>query len=218
MVQLRVSCRAGVRARAMLVGGAVDGPLAATLTEGWAYPTRVADVHIDRWYDRVRVTVVDERSVALDVGLDDPRPIAPDDIQHVVGLNPGSVDGVGERLIQVEPHLEPTRAERPARPDHVRSSLVRRTSAAARAPGRGDHLARHADSPAASFRATSRSARVGGHRGAAPLSSSPGWFSPRNRAWASRSRRSSCRGSRGAHDAGGARRQSGRPRCPKRRG
>ncbi len=69
-------------------------------------------MRIDRRYDRVRVTVADDGNIALDVGLDDPRPITPDDIQHVVGLNPGSVEGMGERLIQVEPHLEATRAER----------------------------------------------------------------------------------------------------------
>ena len=96
----------------MLVGGAVDGPLAAALTEGWAYPARRAHVRIDRRDHRVRVTVADDGNIALDVGLDDPRPITPDDIQHVVGLNPGSVEGMGERLIEVEPHLEAMWAER----------------------------------------------------------------------------------------------------------
>jgi hypothetical protein len=111
-VHLRVSCRAGFRARALLVGAASRGPLAATLADGWAFPGRVADVQIDRRYDRVRVTVGDGDAVVLEAGLDDPRPIGADDIQHVVGLNPGSIEGRGERLIQVEPHFEPVRAER----------------------------------------------------------------------------------------------------------
>jgi hypothetical protein len=111
-VHVRVSCRAGFRARALLVGGATCGALTSTLAEGWAYPARVADVRIDRYYDRVRVTVAEGDAVVLEAGLDDPRPIAPDDIQHVVGLNPGSIDGRGDRLIQVEPHLEPVRGER----------------------------------------------------------------------------------------------------------
>ncbi len=112
MVHARVSCRAGFRARALLVGGASQGALADDLTEGWAYPAARANVRLDRYYDRVRVTVEDDGEVVLDLGLDDPRPISPHDIQHVVGLNPGSVDGRGERLIQVEPHLESERAER----------------------------------------------------------------------------------------------------------
>jgi len=111
-VHVRVSCRAGFRARALLVGAASRGPLTSTLAEGWAYPARVADVRVDRHYDRVRVTVTDGHAVVLEAGLDDPRPIGADDIQHVVGLNPGSVDGRGERLIQVEPHLDAVRAER----------------------------------------------------------------------------------------------------------
>ncbi len=111
-VHLRVSCRAGFRARALLVGAATRGRLTSTLAEGWAYPSRVADVRVDRHYDRVRVTVTDGDAVVLEAGLDDPRPIGADDIQHVVGLNPGSIDGRGDRLIQVEPHLDALRAER----------------------------------------------------------------------------------------------------------
>ena len=69
-------------------------------------------MRVDRHYDRVRVTVSNGDAVVLEAGLDDPRPIGADDIQHVVGLNPGSIDGRGERLIQVEPHLDAVRAER----------------------------------------------------------------------------------------------------------
>ena len=112
MVQLRVSCRAGFRARALLVGGAAEGLLADVLTEGWAYPSSRATIGVDRRYDRIRVTIADGDRPVLDVGLDDPRPISPHDIQHIVGLNSGSIEGRGERLIQVEPHLEALRAER----------------------------------------------------------------------------------------------------------
>lgn len=112
LVQLRLSCRAGFRARAMLVGGAAQGRLADQLTGGWAYPANRANVRLERNYDRVRVLVSDGDQLILDAGLDDPRPISTHDIQQVVGLNPGAIDGRGERLIQVEPHLEATRAER----------------------------------------------------------------------------------------------------------
>ncbi len=108
MALLRISCRAGFRARALLVGGAACGRLADDLTEGWAYPARRADVRLDRYYDRIEITVADGEDVVLDVGLEDRRPISPHDIQHVVGLNAGIVDDRGERLIQVEPHLEAT--------------------------------------------------------------------------------------------------------------
>jgi hypothetical protein len=39
-----VSCRAGFRARALLVGGAAEGLLADVLTEGWAYPSSRATI------------------------------------------------------------------------------------------------------------------------------------------------------------------------------
>ncbi len=113
MVQLRLSCRAGFRARAMLVGGAAQGSLAEALAKGWAYPAMTsASVRVERRYDRVAVSVVDAGVTVLDVSVEDPRPIAADDIQYVVGLNRGEVEGRGERLIQVEPHFEPLRAER----------------------------------------------------------------------------------------------------------
>jgi len=113
MVQLRLSCRAGVRARAMLVGGAAQGSLAKALAEGWAYPPPTsATVRVERRYDRVAVAVVDAGVTVLDVSVEDPRPIAAGDVQHVVGLNRGFVEGRGDRLVQVEPHFEPLRAER----------------------------------------------------------------------------------------------------------
>ena len=67
---------------------------------------------VERRYDRVAVSVLDRGVEVLDVSVEDPRPIAADDIQYVVGLNRGVVDGRGERLVQVEPHFEPLRAER----------------------------------------------------------------------------------------------------------
>lgn len=113
LVQLRLSCRAGFRARAMLVGGAAQGSLAHVLAEGWAYPPpNSATVRVERRYDRVAVSVVDAGVTMLDVSVEDPRPIAAGDIQYVVGLNRGFVEGRGERLVQVEPHFEPLRAER----------------------------------------------------------------------------------------------------------
>ena len=97
----------------MLVGGAAQGPLASALADGWAYPPPTsATVRVERRYDRVAVSVIDRGVEVLDVSVDDPRPIAADDIQYVVGLNRGFVDGRGERLVQVEPHFEPLRAER----------------------------------------------------------------------------------------------------------
>jgi len=111
VAQVRVSCRSGARARALVVGTAVDaGPDAvAWLAAGWGIGGDTAAVRYERRYDRVRVT-----APWFDVSIDGPRPIGADDVQYVTGLHPVVTDA-GDRLAQVELEVVPARVER-ARP------------------------------------------------------------------------------------------------------
>jgi hypothetical protein len=111
VAQVRVSCRSGARARALVVATAVDaGPDAtAWLAAGWGIGGDEATVRYERRYDRVRVT-----APWFDVSIDGPRPIGVDDVQYVTGLHPVVTDA-GDRLAQVELEVALARVER-ARP------------------------------------------------------------------------------------------------------
>jgi hypothetical protein len=108
VAQLRVSCRSGARARALVVATAVEAsPAAATwLAEGWGIGGVAAAVGYERRYDRVRVV-----APWFDVSIDGPRPIGVDDVQYVTGLHPVVTDS-GDRLAQVELEVALTRVER----------------------------------------------------------------------------------------------------------
>jgi hypothetical protein len=112
VAQVRLSCRSGARARALVVAAAVDaGPEAvAWLAGGWGIGGRHEAVRYVRRYDRARVT-----APWFDVTLESPRPIGVDDIQYVTGLHPVETDD-GARLAQFELEVAPTRVER-GRPD-----------------------------------------------------------------------------------------------------
>jgi hypothetical protein len=108
-VLVRLSCRSGARARALVVAGWIDGdePLVELLCSGWAFATTRADIAIDRRYHVTTVVV----GAQLELELRDPEPIHPHDVQYVVGLQPfESPDG--PRLAQVDLDLDATRAER----------------------------------------------------------------------------------------------------------
>jgi len=108
LAQLRVSCRSGARARALVVATAVDAApeAAAWLAAGWGIGGDDATVGYERRYDRVRVT-----TPWFDVSIDGPRPIGVDDVQYVTGLHPVVTDA-GDRLAQVELEVALTRVER----------------------------------------------------------------------------------------------------------
>jgi len=108
VAQVRVSCRSGARARALVVATAVDaGPEAsAWLAAGWGIGGDEGPVRYERRYDRVRVT-----APWFDVAIDGPRPIGVDDVQYVTGLHPVETDA-GQRLAQVELEITPARIER----------------------------------------------------------------------------------------------------------
>jgi hypothetical protein len=108
LAQVRVSCRSGARARALVVATAVDaGPEAVDwLGAGWGIGGSEAPVAYVRRYDRVRVT-----APWFDVTLDSPRPIGVGDVQYVAGLHPVETDA-GTRLAQVELEVALSRVER----------------------------------------------------------------------------------------------------------
>jgi hypothetical protein len=108
VAQVRVSCRSGARARALVVATAVDAGPEATgwLAAGWGIGGHEAPVAYERRYDRVRVT-----APWFDVTLDSPRPIGVGDVQYVAGLHPVTTDA-GDRLAQVELEVALHRVER----------------------------------------------------------------------------------------------------------
>jgi hypothetical protein len=105
--QVRVSCRSGARARALVVATAVDaGPgTRAWLADHWGLAGD-GDVGYERRYDRVRV-----RAPWFDVALESPKPIGTHDVQYVAGLHPVRT-AAGDRLAQVELEVDLDRVER----------------------------------------------------------------------------------------------------------
>jgi hypothetical protein len=111
VAQVRLSCRAGARARALAVATSVEGARAATLASRWGFGradgAASGAVRVERRYDAVTVT-----APGLVVGLRDASPLGLHDVQHVVGLHPVIVEGGGLRLAQVELDIAVERAER----------------------------------------------------------------------------------------------------------
>lgn len=109
--QARVSCRSGVRARALVVASMVDGSAetARALRDGWGIGAEASAIVLDRRYDRVGVSVP---AWGLVGELIDPAPINGADIQYVVGLHPVVTRAGETRLAQVEFDVAPERAER----------------------------------------------------------------------------------------------------------
>ena len=104
--QVRVSCRSGARARALVVATAVD---ASAETTGWLGGWGIggaSGVRLDRRYDEVRAT-----APWFDVSVPGPRPIGVHDVQYVTNLHPVTT-GDGERLAQVELGITLDRVER----------------------------------------------------------------------------------------------------------
>lgn len=108
MAQARVSCRSGVRPRGFVVSCIVSSAdAAAGLAGRWGFPTRVASVRLDRFYDSV---VLDAGGAIHLTGLD-PDPLGPGDVQYTVTTTLAHTPR-GLRLVQVEPEYELHRVER----------------------------------------------------------------------------------------------------------
>jgi hypothetical protein len=117
LAQARLSCRSGVRARALVAASEVEGTSAAVeqLTEGWGLGGRSGAVRLDRRYDRVTVEVP---AWGLALAVADPSPVGAGDIQYVAGLHPVTTSDGESRLAQVELDIALERAER-GRPELI---------------------------------------------------------------------------------------------------
>jgi hypothetical protein len=105
----RLSCRAGARARTLVVGQQLAGhdEVLASLAARWGIGGPTTAVRLERRYDSVRAT-----GDGLDVTMLDPAPISPHDVQYVTALMPVRTDARQDRLAQVELDVEATRCER----------------------------------------------------------------------------------------------------------
>jgi len=112
MAQLRLECRSGLRPRGFLVGSVIDSADAGrALTSRWGYGPRPGEVRLARQYDTVTGTVrVDGRTI-LEVGLRNPDPLGPHDIQYTASMHLARTPR-GVRLVQVDPTFAVERAER----------------------------------------------------------------------------------------------------------
>jgi len=106
--QVRISCRSGARARALVTSSTVDASAecAEWLAAGWGIGGDRAPIRYERRFDRVHVT-----APHVDVSLRGPRPIGVDDVQYVTGLHPVTTAS-GDRLAQVELEIALDRVER----------------------------------------------------------------------------------------------------------
>jgi hypothetical protein len=112
LAQCRIECRSGLRQRGFLRGGFIDNPeAAAALSAGWGYRLEAGDVLLERGYHASRVSVRAAGALVLDVSLEDPDRLRPEDPHFVANLHIAHTPN-GLRLVQVEPGFEIERAER----------------------------------------------------------------------------------------------------------
>ena len=112
LVMARAQTRSGVRPRGFVTGAACDNPAAASaLAAGFGYPAVESEIRWQRAYDTVRLEVERGGETILAFEGADPDPLAPGDVQFSGTLNLADTPR-GWRLVQVDPELTPTRAER----------------------------------------------------------------------------------------------------------
>jgi len=112
MVQVRVSCRSGVRPRNFVAGCIVDSDDAtAALRSHWGLPAVTGTVGLDRYYDSVRLEAAAGPAPAIVLTGVDPDPLGPTDAQYTVTSTLAHTPR-GLRLVQVEPEYEMRRVER----------------------------------------------------------------------------------------------------------
>src|SRR5579871_5455365 len=57
-VEVGLQCRAGARARRYVLGAAIDDPgIAADMQDRWGYLSALAEIKLDRRYERIDLTV-----------------------------------------------------------------------------------------------------------------------------------------------------------------
>ncbi len=111
---LRLSCRHGARARALLVGAVAWGSGTA-VAEAFGCGADDGEIVVEGRTLQVRSAGGPDVTVALGPGADGERVLGPHDVQYVTGLHPVVLPERGVRLLQVEVHADtgPATALRP---------------------------------------------------------------------------------------------------------
>src|SRR5215472_506770 len=87
-VEVGIQCRAGARARRYVLGAAIDDPgVAADMQARWRHLSTVADIKLERRYERINLTV-GARHTVLRASLLGPEPVTPSAVLYVAGLRP----------------------------------------------------------------------------------------------------------------------------------
>ena len=112
LAQCRIECRSGLRPRGFLRSGVIDSPAAgAELGARWGYRLIPGEIRLGRGYDRIEASVSLQGRSILDVALQDPMPLRPEDAYTVSNMHLAHTPR-GLRLLQVDPQFEVERAER----------------------------------------------------------------------------------------------------------
>jgi hypothetical protein len=110
-VEVAIQCRAGARARRYVLGAAIDDPgVAADMEARWGYLSAVADIKLERRYERIDLTVGAGPTV-LRASLLGPGPVTPSAVLYVAGLRPVVVQDQ-PWIAQFERTFEISRADR----------------------------------------------------------------------------------------------------------
>jgi hypothetical protein len=105
LAQVRLTCRAGIRIRALLTNAVVDNPdVANVLAQGWGYPPNVGEIDLSWRTDRITADVKVDGTNVLSGKMEMPLPISVDDLQHITNVNPALV-GNELRFLQAEPQI-----------------------------------------------------------------------------------------------------------------
>jgi hypothetical protein len=114
LAQVRLSCRAGVRMRALLLRCVVNNTEAArTLAEGWGFDPHPGEVDISWRTDLIAAKVTTNGTEVLSTSMKMPMVLDPEDLQHINNVNPAMV-GNELRLLQVEPRIHNLQVQRGA--------------------------------------------------------------------------------------------------------
>ena len=105
LAQVRLTCRAGIRIRALTTNAVINNAEAAKiLSDGWGYPANVGEIDMSWRTDQVSANVSVDGTNVLSGKMEMPMPIGVDDLQHITSINPALV-GNDLRMLQVEPQI-----------------------------------------------------------------------------------------------------------------
>ena len=105
MAQVRLTCRAGIRIRALTTNAVFNNAdVAKVLADGWGYPGNVGNIDLSWRTDQIAAGVEVGGKTVLSGKMETPMPIGVDDLQHITNINPALV-GNDLRMLQVEPQI-----------------------------------------------------------------------------------------------------------------